>query len=191
MIGNDIVCLYTANQSKHVGSKRFLDKIFTVEEQQLIVNSVDSNLTIWKLWAVKESAYKLLVQQGFKPEFAPKKIICKKENDLFLASIWNNNVIVNCRANTQMIYAQTISEKQKVINRFFRLDSIAYQKQSNQLQLALKKKASEILKIDIQFIHLLKTSNNIPRLTYKNALLPVNISITHHGYYGAYALALD
>ena len=67
MIGNDIVCLSTANQSKHVGSKRFLNKVFTYEEQELIANSCYANISIWELWAAKESAYKLFVQQGLQP----------------------------------------------------------------------------------------------------------------------------
>ncbi|TPV34856.1 4'-phosphopantetheinyl transferase superfamily protein [Paucihalobacter ruber] len=190
MIGNDIVCLSTANRSKHIGSKRFLDKIFTVEEQVMIVNSEDPNLIIWKLWAVKESAYKLFVQQGFQPEFAPKKIICKKANEHFQVSMDNFKTSVDCIANTKFVYAQTILEKSKVISSCFELDSNIYYNQSQQVSLALKKNASLFFQIDVRLIQLNKAKNNIPKLSYKNTFLPVNVSLTHHGSFGAFAVVL-
>jgi phosphopantetheinyl transferase (holo-ACP synthase) len=191
MIGNDIVCLSTANQSKHVGSKRFLNKVFTDEEQELITNSCYANISIWKLWAAKESAYKLFVQQGLQPEFAPKKMTCKKENNHILVSTRNYKTRVHCIANSKWVYAQTISENFKFVNGCFRLDSNTYFIQSKTVELALKQKTSKIFQIDICDINITKAINNIPKLTYKNTFLPVNISLTHHGYFGAYALAFD
>lgn len=191
MIGNDIVCLLTANQSKHVGSKRFLNKVFTYEEQELIANSCYANISIWELWAAKESAYKLFVQQGLQPEYTPKKLICKKGNNHILVSTRNYKTRVHCIANSQWVYAQTISENFKVVNGCFRLDSNTYFIQSKNVELALKQKTSEIFQIDICYINITKAMNNIPKLTYKNTFLPINISLTHHGYFGAYALAFD
>lgn len=191
MIGNDIVCLSTANQSKHVGSNCFLNKVFTDEEQELIANSCYANISIWKLWAAKESAYKLFVQQGLQPEFAPKKLICKTRNNHLLVSTRNYKTQVHCIVNSQWIYAQTIPENSKVVNGCFRLDSNTYFIQSKNVELALKQKTSEIFEMDICDINITKAMNNIPKLTHKNTVLPVNISLTHHGYFGAYALAFD
>jgi len=190
MIGNDIVCLSTANRSKHLGSKRFLDKIFTEEEQVMIVNSEDKNGFIWKLWAVKESAYKLFVQQDFKPEYAPKKIVCKKADDNFLVSMGKFKTEVDCTANAQFVYAQTVSEQSKVITSYFDLESSEFKIQAQQVKMALKQKASEIFGINVGNIQLEKNSHHIPKLSYKNTFLPVSISLTHHGHYGAFAMVL-
>jgi phosphopantetheine--protein transferase-like protein len=188
MIGNDIVCLSTANQSKHVGSKRFLNKVFTDEEQELIANSFNEKTSIWKLWAVKESAYKLFVQKGFQTEFAPQKINCKKVNENFVVSLGNCSIRVDCTANTQFVYAQTISTKSKVESVCLELDGATYRMQSEQVELALKQRASEIYQLDIRNIQLKKSKSNIPILTYKNTHLPLSISLTHHGNFGAFAM---
>jgi len=80
MIGNDIVDLDAASIQPNRRRKRFLDKVFTDEEQSLIFHSKGGFKMAWLLWSMKESAYKIYVQQHSKRFFAPKIIQCKLFN---------------------------------------------------------------------------------------------------------------
>jgi phosphopantetheinyl transferase (holo-ACP synthase) len=53
--GNDIVDLRSANIPCGIKGERFLQKIFTGEEQE-IINS--GRVGVWVLWAMKEAVYK-------------------------------------------------------------------------------------------------------------------------------------
>ena len=77
MIGNDIVDLNVASIESNWQRKGFLSKIFTADEQELILNVKDSFKMVWLLWSMKESAYKVYEQQYGKRFFAPKKIQCE------------------------------------------------------------------------------------------------------------------
>ena len=76
MIGNDLVDLKVASVESNWKRPRFLDKVFTIEEQQLIMNSKNQHQTVWLLWSMKEAAYKINVQQFGKRFYNPKKLVC-------------------------------------------------------------------------------------------------------------------
>ncbi len=59
MIGNDIVDLELAKRQSNWKRKGYLDKIFTKNEQLLILNSENSDQMVWNLWSRKEAAYKI------------------------------------------------------------------------------------------------------------------------------------
>lgn len=59
MIGNDIVDLALAQKESNWQRKGFLDKIFTQNEQLLILNAENPAMVVWNLWSRKEAAYKI------------------------------------------------------------------------------------------------------------------------------------
>ena len=59
MIGNDIVDLELAKEQSNWKRKGYLDKIFTKNEQLLILNSENPDETVWNLWSRKEASYKI------------------------------------------------------------------------------------------------------------------------------------
>ena len=57
-VGNDVVDLKEpANRGKS-GDDRFLDRVFTAEERELIAGARSPDTLLWSLWAAKEAAYK-------------------------------------------------------------------------------------------------------------------------------------
>ncbi len=76
MIGNDIIDLAFARKSSSWQRKAWLNKLFTVEEQQQIWQSNDPENTLWIFWSMKESAYKIIVREEQRRFFAPKKLHC-------------------------------------------------------------------------------------------------------------------
>ena len=77
MIGNDVVDLTFASIGHRWKEQRFIDKVFSPEEQNLIADANNQFQTIWLLWTMKESAYKIHVQRYSKHFFAPTKLTCQ------------------------------------------------------------------------------------------------------------------
>ena len=76
MIGNDIVDLAFAQKESHWKRKGFLDKIFTRNEQFLILNTKNPATMVWNLWSRKEAAYKIYNRQTQIRGYFPLQIEC-------------------------------------------------------------------------------------------------------------------
>lgn len=57
-VGNDIVDLETPCNRGKSGDGRFLERVFTPEERDLIAGAARPDALLWSLWAAKEAAYK-------------------------------------------------------------------------------------------------------------------------------------
>lgn len=60
MIGNDVVDLVAAETESNWQRKGFLQKMFSLDEQQIILSSDNPKIMVWVLWSMKESAYKIV-----------------------------------------------------------------------------------------------------------------------------------
>lgn len=76
MIGNDIVDLALAQKESHWKRKGFLDKIFTRNEQLLILNTKNPDVMVWNLWSRKEAAYKIYNRQTNIRGYFPLQLEC-------------------------------------------------------------------------------------------------------------------
>ena len=82
MIGNDIIDLKLAKKESNYRRAGFLDKQFSSSEQALIQSTSNTFHLIWRLWSMKEAAYKVYTQQNENRFFAPKKFDCKISSGL-------------------------------------------------------------------------------------------------------------
>lgn len=76
MIGNDIVDLALAKKESNWERKGFLDKIYTKNEQLLILKSENPATMVWILWSCKESAYKIYNRQTQIRGYFPLQLEC-------------------------------------------------------------------------------------------------------------------
>jgi len=76
MIGNDIVDLEHAAVESNWQRPGFLNKIFTADEQIIILNSPDPAGMVWQLWSCKEAVYKIIHRQTRIRTYAPLKFNC-------------------------------------------------------------------------------------------------------------------
>ena len=76
MIGNDVVDVALAKNQSNWKRKGYLDKIFTLSEQEFILNSSNPDEMVWSLWSRKEAVYKIIIQKGGKRGYYPIKIEC-------------------------------------------------------------------------------------------------------------------
>ncbi|RTZ03438.1 4-phosphopantetheinyl transferase family protein [Flavobacterium sp. RSP49] len=80
MIGNDLVDLALAKKESNWQRNRFLDKIFTKNEQLLVSNAVNPEVMVWNLWSRKEAAYKIYNRETGIRGFFPLQLECFYEN---------------------------------------------------------------------------------------------------------------
>lgn len=76
MIGNDIVDLHKASLESNWLRRGYLDKLFRLQEQRLIYESINPGQMVWLLWSMKEACYKAHFRQHLIRTFQPQRILC-------------------------------------------------------------------------------------------------------------------
>jgi phosphopantetheinyl transferase (holo-ACP synthase) len=181
MLGNDIVDLNHLPDQVRSLSKPYLNKICSDLEIDKILNSENPNLSLWRIWTMKESAYKIAMKLGAKRAFNPKKFetflvdarsghICSSYGTLLSETVFDENYIhtvsflAKCKGykSGQKICAdhQSESVRQTIVEDFKMLNPV-------------QDKAEIIMKAEIPF---LSTDKGL-----------VDISLSHHGDFIAWA----
>jgi phosphopantetheinyl transferase (holo-ACP synthase) len=153
MIGNDIVDLETAQQESNWKRKGFLDKIFTSEEQLLILNSDSPEIMVWNLWSRKEAAYKIYNRDTKINGYFPTKLVCFYECANF------GTVSINSR----LYYTQSAITKEYI-------NTVAVSQKEDLNRIITLSDNTKILK-----------SQGIPYIIDPITKAEIPISISHHG----------
>lgn len=188
MIGNDIIDIQQAKLQSNWQRKGFLNKVFTTKEQQLIFDAPNSFICVWKLWSMKESAYKVYVQQHNKPFFNPKRIECFVENNTNGFVLINKvKYLTHTTVNNHYIYtnATLTSLKKETQNICFYIKNATVKNQRAVAYQQLKLEISKTKNMVFNDLVIKKNNLGVPLLYYKNQLLKIPFSISHHGNYGA------
>ncbi len=188
MVGNDIIDVKKVRQEIRYKDPRFIDKLFTTAEQFYIKQSRDSILMLWRLWSIKESAYKLFIQNGGGRFFNPKKISCVLDGNHSIASINTFKCKVTTRISSDYIFSHTVTNSNNVISKQVHIESTNQREQSKELYFLLKKEISERLKANMSDISLKKNTIGVPLLYLNKTQLNCSVSLSHHGNYGAYSI---
>lgn len=89
MIGNDVVDINQSRLESNRHRKGFLEKLFSVQEQEIIHKAPDAEQMTWRLWSMKEAAYKIYNRQTGIRAFMPLSLCCIIDDD--------TNGQVNCK----------------------------------------------------------------------------------------------
>jgi phosphopantetheinyl transferase (holo-ACP synthase) len=200
MIGNDIVDIIAAERQSNWQRKGFLKKVFTDKEQIYIANSDRPVLTVWLLWSMKESAYKIYVQQYLNCFLSPLKFECAPI--IKLDGVYNSEVFIKNSSYKTFSYVSSgkISTiallKNKlpeavIIKKIFTFSKTDYYTQHRETYENTLKDFSEKINKPLKHLSIKKDSYGIPHLYYKLSLIPVSVSLSHHGRFGAYAISIN
>lgn len=163
MIGNDIVDLDLARKESNWKRNRFLDKIFTKNEQLLITANENPEIIVWNLWSRKEAAYKIYNRETGIRGFFPLQLECFYENATFgTVSIKGEMYYTQSKIENDCIYTIAVVEKEY----FKKIKSI--------------NPVVEILK-----------KNGIPFIIDSNSKIEKPVSISHHGRFWKGITLLD
>ena len=192
MRGNDIVDIKLAAKESNWQRKGWLEKIFTPEEQECIKQSLHPEKTVWILWSMKESAYKIYTRQYGGRFFAPGKFNCTLLTDS-VGTVTINKIVYQTITSSTNNYIYTVATSLEFIaltltSHLFLCDGNSY---TNQQQMICKKLTAEYAIStgkDSKCLSIIKNTNGIPFIQYKEEQLTIPISITHHGNYAAFTI---
>jgi phosphopantetheinyl transferase (holo-ACP synthase) len=191
MSGNDIVDIKLAAAESNWKRKGFIEKIFTPQEQQYIKDALAPNEMVWKLWSMKESAYKIYTRQYGGFFFAPHKFSCT----LLTATtglVTFNNISYQTKTIAAKKYIYSIArpielKNTELVNCTFLLPEMPHIKQQQFIYKKIIAHYKSITGTDYKNIFLAKEKNGIPFL-YCGNNMQVPVSITHHGCFAAFTI---
>tara|TARA_A100001011_G_C14069855_1_gene739778 strand:- start:88 stop:636 length:549 start_codon:yes stop_codon:yes gene_type:complete len=181
LIGNDIIDLSFARSESNWQRRGFLEKQFTANEQKLILTAKNSFILVWKLWSMKEAAYKIYLQQNETRFFAPKKFDCllksgKKGLVYFKDQIFYTSSIVSQK------YIFTLASLEKETKAYSKIVT------PELIDKTIKNKLVYGSAFSALEIEQKKSKNGAPSYYHKDMLLTRSCSISHHGNYGVFSL---
>lgn len=190
MTGNDIVDIKTAVAESNWKRSGFLDKIFTQKEQEYIHHAATPMQMLWKLWTMKESAYKIYTRQYGGRFFVPQKLNCTVINET-TGLVVINNISYQTLSCTTKDYVYSVAGPEGFRDFFSTCFTLPEPQSINQQQFIYEK----IITGYAGFRHthknnfmVLKEKNNIPLLYCKKEKIKIPVSITHHGRYAAFTI---
>ena len=189
MIGNDIVDIEEARQKSNWQRPRFLEKLFTLKEQQLIYNSDNSFLMVWRLWSMKEAAYKLYTQLQPSRFYNPKKFECEINYSDGKVRYRDFLCYVKTKITSQYILSESHLVATKLHSECIKIWHSSPKTQSENIRAILLSKVSEKCNILQQDMRIVKSEFGVPSVYNKSKKLNIGVSISHHGNYGAYAIS--
>jgi phosphopantetheinyl transferase (holo-ACP synthase) len=190
MTGNDIVDITKAAAESNWKRTGFLEKIFTQNEQQYIHNAAVPAQMIWKLWSMKESAYKIYTRQYGGRFFAPQQLSCTILSET-AGRVVINNTSYQTITSTAKNYIYSIAGPEAYSGFYSDCFAVPNQHGINQQQFIYEKLIAHyagIQRADKNNFIVLKEKNNIPFLYCKKEKIKIPVSITHHGNYAAFTI---
>ena len=193
MVGNDIVDFKEAQHSSNWQRRGFLQKVFTAKEQEIIANATNAFTTVWHLWSLKESAYKVFIQAGGNRFFDPTKIECFIDYSSYNSlsgkvKIGNFNCSTTTSIRQDYIFSTATLNCIEVKTNIFKLPEENTQQQSMFMYEQILNDFAINNNLIRKALSLQKTSSGVPQIHYKSNPINHSISITHHGKYGAYSI---
>lgn len=180
MIGNDVVDLQLAKTQSNWQRKGFLEKQFTINEQEFIAQSENAFIQVWMFWSMKEAAYKCYTQKHPNRFFAPKKFECKMiSSSEGNVSIHQEKYNVKIEISDSYVYSVAFDKNEEKVKSELFLVSKNYQSKEVNNHLLHYFPDKTLLK---------KDAFGIPFLVHQQKKLPFYISTSHHGNFGAYAI---
>jgi phosphopantetheinyl transferase (holo-ACP synthase) len=184
LIGNDIIDLEVAANQSNWKRAGWLNKLFTKEEQALILESNSPEIEVWRMWAMKEAAWKAHQRRYNLPRrFEPRAIICTSEVNansghgtirISKATYFSQitlgedhiHCVVSMTKNTHFhpaIFRGNVDLKREFISNFSYFKGLSKRN-----------------------IKIVKNENYIPVLTISKCILDANFSFSNHGKFSAY-----
>lgn len=190
MIGNDIVDLKKASLESNWKRKGYLNKLFSKKEQYHVYSSDNAHQTVWRLWSMKESAYKIYAKESQKRIFNPRSFQCDILNDSEgKVTIQNKSYFTTSHLKENYLHTTSVlSTGKRIVTHCFTTNTKDCSMVSHICHENVKAIIANQQNVDQDKLIIKKDSIGAPYLYYNNKLLEVSFSIAHHGNYGAFVI---
>lgn len=188
MIGNDIVDIRKAYNEGSWKRKGFIDKVFTNSELRQIASTDNKFNSVWRMWSMKESVYKVIIQAGKERFLNPQSLVCSFYDEQKGFVIYEGKSYeTKSLLTNKFIYSCHTSEKHTEV-----IDEILVVKdpseQGKVTRLALFRRVADMFEYPIKKLSIRKNKKGVPKLYNSQFPLGLHLSLTHHGNYAAYAI---
>lgn len=183
MIGNDIIDLQLAEKESNWQRKGFLEKQFTEGERALIKKSKEPFKTVWRMWSMKEAAYKIWSRKNQKRAFNPKKFQCDF-NSASEGMVMYEDETIYTSSRIDGYYIFTLASLDK------KTKTSSWIGPPYRIEEYLKKTLEKETGISALEIEKKKSKTGAPNFYHNKKQLTKSCSISHHGNYGAFSFLL-
>lgn len=189
MIGNDIIDLAYTKETTNSQRPRFRAKVFNEAEQVFITESKDPFLMVWRLWSMKEAAYKCYLQMGGAAFNSPRRISITLRNKLAGdAQIDDFSVAIITELTKEYIHSYTrLANEQLPVNQVFKLSKDDTKTQSSETHNRLINRIAIDWQIEASELSIKKDRGGKPSLYFHAEKLDIHFSMSHHGKFGAFS----
>lgn len=174
-----------------------MDKLFTPSEKKYLqsFSGDERERMIWLFWSMKESAYKALYKQYSRRFYAPKMFDCsvnEREEDCLAGTVQTlfQDFCTQSYLLEDCIHTVAYINERQVIHDFcFPVASDDYGVQASTVRHRLCKALSQLEGCNKLDVEIRKDHFGIPRVYIGNKKTAYDVSLSHHGTFGAYALS--
>jgi len=180
MIGNDIVDLRIAAIQSNWRRKGWLQKIFTSSEQLLIKDAENPDQMVWKLWSMKEAAYKAHQRKfSLSRTYNPWDYVCT-DTAVHIEDHQYNTITKHTK---RYVYSIAYIRDTNFISKVYAHSSKSYKK-------TLLEYVADIMEVKNTGVSLGKSSTGIPIIHIHNVATDIPISLSSHGSFSAFTIDL-
>jgi phosphopantetheinyl transferase (holo-ACP synthase) len=186
MVGNDIVDLEEAKKRSNWERPRYLEKLFTSKELQFIRDCENPFLMVWRLWSMKESAYKLYTQLNPSRFYSPKSFECEIQFNNGSVKFKDFKCLVKTNTTSKYILSEARFIDSEITSKIIELKGKRPKRHSNILKEALLIQLSKLHQLSKENFKFQKSEFSIPTVLCNS--VKIQVSISHHGCFGTYAI---
>ena len=193
LVGNDVVDLQDAETRLDALHPRFVERVFTVEERRRIFSSDDLQASLWAHWAAKESCFKILKKVDPSTVFAHAAFCVELDEDrrqnLISGSVHyvEHRLSVVVERDPGWVHAVATLSPQELSGAFL-LQGVSPRPTGTDQSKAVRDFALDRLSRRPGAIGDLEIAGSRPpRLLHKGDPVPIDLSLSHHGRWIAFA----
>jgi phosphopantetheinyl transferase (holo-ACP synthase) len=188
LVGNDVVDLRDPENQPHAIHARFDERVFNHAERARLAVEATAHLTRWRMWAAKESAYKVASKLDQRVRFLPRRFSVQFTGhaqavvrhavgrfDITFSGTedWIHAVATSCHGASSRFRPSALIERSRrsglaALDASLRVRALA----SSALEHALSIAPGQV---EIARV------GRVPVALWKTAPLPVDMSLSHHG----------
>ena len=201
-MGNDVVDLKDPENIGKSRDDRFLGRVFTAGERELIASVPSPDPLLWSLWAAKEAAYKAVNRADpavcsiphryrvvLEPEDATRKIV-RRTGKVITP---RGELVLEVAVSVDWVHALAAGAEEALNRLCRRVELLAGGKgaadSSAFVRGALLREIARRLDCAVGDLSIVKNQDGLgaPRLLFRGELLAAEVSLSHDGRFAAFA----
>jgi hypothetical protein len=211
VVGNDVVDLRHPDTRQKSRDHRFVRRVLLPEEQEQVYNDPHPDCRLWMFWAVKETAYKIFSKKNPSISSSPLKYKTERLEELFLPGHTSDRrftcavtspggrAVIIIYAGSDYLHAFAgLGNGETPGSMHIRVFHLGeeYEKKGKTdsviVRNVLRNYLGRYWHISLSRIAIHREKNErglgAPRVYINDEKAPVDVSISHHGRYGAFVL---